>query len=198
MRELGELHDLIKIIIKMKMKMNIKMRMRMKKIGTFLLIFSALFFISICMMWSNDSEAVVLKNRWGVGMSNQLKNDIPSVSLKFRRTEQFAWSMLFGVSTRDSKGGYGAGLKVYRTLFLEPYLNFYSSLLGAFINKKSINRSEKGFQFDGTLGTEFHFQGLHSIGFSFDVGVSVNKIGDEFCIETVGYHFIQAAVHFYI
>ncbi|MBF0298499.1 MAG: hypothetical protein HQK51_07245 [Oligoflexia bacterium] len=161
-------------------------------------VFLFVIFALLSACWPDDSEAVVLKNRWGVGMSNQLKSDIPSISLKFRKTEQFAWSMMFGVSTKDSQGGYGAGLKVYRMLFLEPYLNFYSSLMGALINKKTTTRSERGFQFDGTLGSEFHFQGLHSIGFSFEFGVSVNKIGDEFSIETVGYHFIQAAVHFYI
>ncbi|MBF0314737.1 MAG: hypothetical protein HQK50_18420 [Oligoflexia bacterium] len=139
-----------------------------------------------------------LINRLGVGMSNQLMNDITSISLKMQKSEQFAAGILFGLSTSDKKGGYGAGIKLNRILFVEPQLNFYSSVLLGLINKKTATTSDTGFQCDGTLGSEFHFSGLQSLGFSFEFGVSVNKINNDFNIQTTGYHFITAAIHFYL
>ena len=105
---------------------------------------------------------------------------------------------LIGMSTSDTDGGHTAGLKLYRLFFQEPQLNFYGSVLGALV-KKSTGGSDdgSGFQVDITLGTEFSFSGLSSLGFSFEFGVSMNKIND-FVLETVGYHFMTSSIHFYL
>ena len=90
------------------------------------------------------------------------------------------------------------GLKVYRNLFDEPQLTFYTSLLAAIIKERTAVGDDEGFQFDLTVGSEFSFAGLHSLGFSFETGISFNKINSEFAIETVGYHFITAGILFYL
>ncbi len=135
--------------------------------------------------------------RLGVGMTQALKNDMPALSFKLQRSPAFAMGGLLGMSTSDDDGGYGAGLKLYRIFFDEPQLNFYGAAMGALIKEKTLTRTRSGFQFDFTLGSEFAFSGLQSLGFSFEFGLSLNKL-DDFVVETVGYHFVVAAIHFYL
>lgn len=135
--------------------------------------------------------------RPGVGMSNQLINNMPAISIKLQKSKTFAFGALINLGTNDTRGGYGAGLKIYRIIFAEPNLSFYGSTLVALINRKTAANDDTGFQIDCTLGSEFHFSGLESIGFSFEFGISINKLGD-FNIETTGQHIVSAGIHFYI
>lgn len=96
---------------------------------------------------------------------------------------------------------YGGGLKLYRLLYDEPQLNFYMAAL--FAHQNYLDENEKvrsGLQIDGTFGTEFHFAGLESIGFSFEFGITsrnTNAKGGS-SLETLGDHFLKSAVHFYL
>ena len=139
------------------------------------------------------------QGKLGVGFSNQLVNDIPALSFKLQKSRGSAYGGLISVDTEDPGGGYGAGLKYFGLLFDEPQLNFYYSILGAYISQKSSDASldETGFQFDLTLGSEFVFRGLESVGFSFEFGFSFNKI-QEFRIQTVGNGILAAGIHFYL
>lgn len=150
----------------------------------------SLFFIS-------DAFATDRRGRLGVGYSNQLKNDLPAISFKLHKSRAFSIGGLAGYSSSDNGGGYGAGLKVYRNIFDEPQLNFYTALMAAMLSEKNPGSSESGFQIDTTLGTEFHFAGLSSLAFSIEFGLSFNKLND-FIIETVGNNFLVAGVHFYL
>lgn len=142
-------------------------------------------------------SAINQPGRMGVGFSGQLKNDLPSISVKIQQSRGFAISGLFGISTSDKNGGLGLGFKAFKILFEEPQLNFYAGLLGALIKQKTLNSNETGFQADLTVGSEFSFSGLNSLGFSVDFGISMNKLED-FVFETVGNHYFTAAVHFYL
>lgn len=139
-----------------------------------------------------------LVGRLGVGMSQQLINGIPSLSIKLQRSSTFAFGALLGFKNSDADGGLGAGLRLYRILFDEPLLNFYAAGTGAIVTKKTLTTSSSGFQFDFTLGSEFHFAGLESLGFSFEFGFSINKLNENFTLETVGNHILQAGIHFYL
>ncbi|AUN98639.1 hypothetical protein DOM21_07915 [Bacteriovorax stolpii] len=151
-----------------------------------------------CLLISFQSAYALEKtNRLGVGMTNQLKNDFPALSFKMQKSRSFAFGGMVGVSTSDTDGGYGAGIKLYRNIFDEPQLNFYFAGLGALIANKINGKTYSGFQFDLSLGSEFHFTGLNSLGFSFEFGVSANKKKD-FVFETVGSNFVVAGIHFYL
>lgn len=102
-----------------------------------------------------------------------------------------------GISTSTDNGGYGVGLKLYKNLFDEPQLNFYMAGLGAILSNTVNTTSYSGFQFDISFGSEFHFQGLNSIGFSFEFGVSAYK-NQKFVFQTLGNNFIVSGVHFYL
>lgn len=153
-----------------------------------------LFFIVLApsLAWSRDNVG-----RMGIGTSSQIATDLPAISFKILNNPSFGIGGLFGISTSESGGGHAAGLKFYKIIFDEPQLQFYASGMGALLKREGDSNDGSGFQLDFTFGSEFTFQGLESLGFSFEFGVSMNKV-DEFVIETVGYHVIAAAIHFYL
>lgn len=154
--------------------------------------------IAVCLFFTvTGAQALEKTNRLGVGMTNQLKNDFPALSFKMQKTRSFAYGGMAGISTSDTSGGYGVGIKLYRNIFDEPQLNFYLSGMGALLSNKINGVSHSGFQIDLSFGSEFHFTGLNSLGFSFEFGVSANKKKD-FVFETLGSHFIVAGIHFYL
>jgi hypothetical protein len=69
--------------------------------------------------------------------------------------------------------------------------------MGALLSNKVNQISYSGFQFDLSLGSEFHLTGLNSLGFSFEFGVSAFK-KKEFIFQTLGDNFIVSEVHFYL
>lgn len=149
-----------------------------------------------------SAHAADLRGRMGVGASNQLANGLPALSLKIQQTKTFAMGGVLGMKSDKDTTLYGAGLKVYRIIFDEPQLNFYMAGLFAtetYLDEKK-EKAKSGYQFDGTMGTEFHFTGLESIGFSFEFGLSVRKVDDKkgSSFETLGDQFVKAAVHFYL
>lgn len=164
----------------------------MKHLRNNLLLFISLFLLG------TSSYAIERSGRLGLGMSNQLKNSIPALSFKIQKSKSTAFGALLGLDTDSKTGGWGAGVKLYRNIFDEPQLNFYGALMaGIMSQKQGVAVSKTGFQIDATLGSEFSFSGLSSIGFSFEFGLSFNKI-DDFKVQTVGDSFIVAAAHFYL
>ncbi|MEA9356440.1 hypothetical protein SHI21_09510 [Bacteriovorax sp. PP10] len=165
-------------------------KLKMPMMGRALLALCLLFFVP-------GAHALEKTNRLGVGMTNQLKNNFPALSFKMQKSRSFAYGGMAGLSTSDKDGGYGVGIKLYRNIFDEPQLNFYMSGAGALIQNKIDGKSYSGFQFDLSFGSEFHFTGLNSLGFSIEFGVSANKKKD-FVFETIGNNFLVAGIHFYL
>ncbi len=155
----------------------------------------SIIFLSI--FWANQAFTFEKINRLGIGINNQIHSDFPALSFKMQKNKSFAFGGLFGYSSDSTNGGEEVGLKVYRNIFDEPQLNFYVAGMGAFLNNKVNSTSYSGFQFDLSLGSEFHFTGLNSIGFSFEFGVSAYK-KKEFVFQTLGNNFIVSALHFYL
>lgn len=151
----------------------------------------------ILILSSSQSMAFDRIARLGVGESGQLKNGVPALSFKLQKSKSFAFGGVLGLSNKENGGGTGAAIKVYRNIFDEPHLTFYGSILGGIITKKSSNHTDSGFQADLTLGSEFSFPGLESLGFSVEFGASFYKLKN-FVSETVGNNFLVSAVHFYL
>ncbi len=151
-----------------------------------------------------SSWAVNRHGRLGLGISNELKVDVPAVSFKFQKSQSFALGALIGLNSSEETGKLGAGIKVYHNFLKGPQLYFYSSFLGAIVSKKIQNNtgsidSHRSFQVNLTLGTEFSFTGLNSIGFSMETGFAFSKF-EKFVVETVGGRstFFIGAMHFYL
>ncbi len=140
----------------------------------------------------------------GVGATNQLANGLPAISLKIQQTKTFAIGGVLGFKSDQDNTLYGAGVKLYRIIFDEPQLNFY--MAGLFATQNYLDETDKlksGYQLDGTMGSEFHFQGLESLGLSFEFGLSVRSANNDnksngTSFETLGDQFLKAAIHFYL
>lgn len=149
-----------------------------------------------------NAHAIDLRGRLGVGATNQLANDLPALSLKLQQSKSFALGGLLGLKSDQDHTLYGVGIKFYRIIFDEPLLNFY--LAGLFATQNywddQKEKTKTGFQVDATLGSEFHFQGIESLGFSVEFGFSARDVGksEGTSFETLGDNFIKAAIHFYL
>ena len=149
---------------------------------------------------SFPSYATSLMGRLGIGMSNHLVNNMQVLSTKLQRNRSSAIGGIFGLDSSDAGSFYAVGLKYYRYIYEEPQLNFYSALGGNIFtyNDTTADQAAQGYQLDGTFGAEFSFQGLESIGFSFEFGVSFNKYLGQSRIQTLGMNMVTSAVHFYL
>ena len=153
-------------------------------------------FLLPSLTWGAD-----LRGRLGVGLSNQLANGLPAISMKLQSSKTFAVGAILGLRADEAGTNYGTGIKLYRIIFDEPQLNFY--LAGLFASENYLTTADKleqGYQVDGTMGTEFHFTGLESLGFSVEFGLSLRKGDDQggSSFETLGDNFLKAGVHFYL
>src|SRR5665647_1138055 len=119
--------------------------------------------------------AADMRGRLGVGATNQLANGLPALSIKIQQSKTFALGGVLGFQSDQDHTIYGAGVKFYRIIFDEPQLNFYMAGLLAKENFVNGASTKDGFQMDGTMGSEFNFSGLESIGFSFEFGFSVRN-----------------------
>ena len=153
--------------------------------------------LATILSWPNIFARSYVDNL-GLGISTQLVNRIPSISIKKYSSDAFSWSVLGNFSTKDKTGGWGIGGKLYKNFFAEPNLFFFGGLLFGLVNSKRYGTSSKtGIQLDLTAGSEFFIPGLESLGLSFETGLSLNTI-DKFVIETAGHTFVTAAIHFYL
>lgn len=153
---------------------------------------SLLFFILITIFCA-DAKAYSLIGRLGMGTTNQLVGDMQAISIKVQRSRNTAFGAVMGLSSGTTTD-YGFGVKLYRIIYDEPQLNFFAAGLLALLSQND----NSGFQADATFGTEFHIQGIESIGFSFEFGASLNKLDDDTTFETVGHSIVKAAIHFYL
>lgn len=159
-------------------------------------------FLTALFLVGFNAHAIDLRGRMGVGATNQLANEIPALSFKLQQSKSFAIGGLLGLKSDQDRTLYGAGIKFYRIIFDEPLLNFYLAGLFATQNywDEQNDKTKTGFQVDATLGSEFHFQGIESLGFSIEFGFSARDVGksEGTSFETLGDNFIKAAIHFYL
>lgn len=145
-----------------------------------------------------QGEALAMNrlSRLGLGYTGQLVTGMDAISFKIQKSRGMSFGGLLGYNSGES-GGFGAGVKIYKILFDEPKLDFYGAAMAAMLSQKTAGVAESGFQVDLTLGSEFSFQGMESLGFSVEFGFSIHKI-NEFEFGTTGFGFLVGAIHFYL
>jgi hypothetical protein len=155
--------------------------------------------VALFLLISLSSYAMPLAGRLGVGMTNQVVTGVNALSVKLQRNRSTAISGIFGLDSSNESSTYAIGAKIYRLIYDEPQLNFFSSLgVIGFTYLDALEKTESGYQIDATFGSEFSFQGLESIGFSFEFGLSMNRYLNKTTIQTVGHNMFMSAVHFYL
>lgn len=137
-----------------------------------------------------------LSHRLGMGFTNQIATTadgtIPALSGKYYFSKNYATSLAFGLDTRSANSTVAAGSKLYKNLFLEDNLVFYTGAGLAFVS-----RNGSKLQLSAFLGTEFFLSGLPSLGFSFEAGIRGDSYSGSFAIRTIGDSFLTAGMHFY-
>jgi hypothetical protein len=140
-----------------------------------------------------------LMGRLGVGMTNQVASNMDAISFKVQRSRSMAFGGFFGFQSNKDNTSYAAGGKLYRILYDEPQLTFYTAGLLAFFSYPNLEgtKSDTGNQIELLMGTEFSFQGLESIGFSFEFGGGYINYQGENSLAITNHNLLRSAVHFY-
>ncbi len=152
----------------------------------------------LLLIFSSSSYAYSLLGRLGMGLTNQVDTDVTQLSIKMQKSKTLALGMLLGLKSDTDDTTYAIGGKIYKLIYDEPQLNFYSSMLVAIFNTTEDSETKSRFQLDASFGAEFALRGLESMGLSFEFGLSINNRGGDTSFQTVGDHIMQAAIHFYL
>lgn len=149
---------------------------------------------------SLHANAATRLGRLGIGMSNQVVTGIDAISMKLQKSRSLALGGLIGLDSSSESSKYALGLKLYRNIYEEPQLNFYTALSAIMFTYKSPTEDKtlNGYQVEGTFGSEFSFQGLESLGFSFEFGLGLTNNNDRTSLKTMGHNMIKSAIHFYL
>lgn len=150
---------------------------------------------------NSSAQAAAQIGRLGIGFTNHLVTNQEMISLKIQRNRSTALGGHFGLDSNSDTTTYALGVKLYKLIYEEPQLNFYSSFAAtmfSFPDEEDKSKAKSGYQMDGNFGTEFHFQGLESVGFSFEFGLGLNSYNDKTTVKTNGTSMIKSAVHFYL
>ena len=156
-----------------------------------------LLMISATLIWSSDAMAVDLANRLGVGYTNQLSEDLPSITARYYPNSHTGLSLAVGVDTQDQFSKFGVLAKLYRVVFTEENMNFYVGGGAGLLSVETAGQNSSGFELMGFLGGEFFFTGLQSLGFTFEAGVGVRSDSDGTRFRTVGDHPLRGGIIFY-
>ncbi|MBI3542375.1 MAG: hypothetical protein HY075_03760 [Deltaproteobacteria bacterium] len=142
------------------------------------------------------ASAKDLSGRLGIGFTNDFSNstaarNVPAVSVKYGASKDLHVLGALGFNTLDP-ASFTLGGKIFKNIFYETNLNFYSSVGLAYLKD-----AKSGIEILGVLGCEFFIPGIDSLGLLFETGVSASNVTGSFAIKTVGYTFINAGMHFY-
>lgn len=137
-----------------------------------------------------------MQGRVGLGYNSEFQNStttqrVPAVSLKYGLTRDIAVEGLFGIAS-TSPANTIIGAKFFKNLLYETNLNYYFMLGGGILSASG----NSGGQFLGGFGVEFFVPGLESLGFSFEVGASIDTLSG-MTVRTLGASFLDAGMHFY-
>src|SRR5262249_25163327 len=119
------------------------------------------------------AEAKDLTSRLGVGIKDNLSQELPSLAVVYWPNADIAVTGGAGVDTQkdESKLGLTGGLR--RVLFREDNLNFYFGGQLGLVNYEFAGDKQSGFELNALFGAEFFFHGLDSLAFTFEGGVGV-------------------------
>lgn len=158
-----------------------------------------LFFAVVCLLSLPVANAMSLIGRLGIGMSQQVVSGHDTISFKIQRDRAMALGGLIGINSSQENSTYALGGKLYRIIYDEPQLNFYTAgLLAFFTYPNSDDEIKSGYQAEALFGTEFSFQGLESVGWSFEFGAGLQQYDGRNSFQTIGHNVIKSAIHFYL
>ncbi|PIU01017.1 MAG: organic solvent tolerance protein [Bdellovibrionales bacterium CG10_big_fil_rev_8_21_14_0_10_45_34] len=138
-----------------------------------------------------------MTSRLGIGYSNQLYNNVPSVKTQYYPSREIGLSAALGIDSGDTNSKFGLLVQIRRIVFEEPNMNFYMGGGGGLISQKVSTTNESGYELMATFGAEFFFSGLENLGLTFEAGFGVVSISSEVRFRTIAHHPLNAGMIFY-
>ena len=132
-----------------------------------------------------------------MGYTNQGAIDLPSMAVRYYPNEGLGLAAGIGIDTEKDASKFGFFGKLFKLIFSEENMHFYMGSGASILSQEVSGKNNSGFGLSGFAGGEFFFSGLDSLGFSFEMGVSVTSISSEVRFRTVGDHPIKAGITFY-
>ena len=151
----------------------------------------------ILLLLSPNLFAKDLTHRLGVGYSNSLDMDLPSIAVHYYPNQKTMLAAAIGVSTEDDNSKFGLLFKAFRNIFEEENLNFQMGGSAALISNEVNGDSDSGFELNALFGAEFFFTGLDSLAFRFEAGIGIVSINDGTTFRTIGDSPFDAGIIFY-
>lgn len=135
--------------------------------------------VLLALTFSSMGFAKDLTNRLGVGYRDTLTTGRPALAVQYYPTREYGVIGAIGVDTQDQNSSSSFEGGVRRMIFREDNMNFFMGGTMAMISATTSGVSQSGYELGAHVGGEFFLTGLDSLGFNFQVGVSVastNKV----------------------
>lgn len=159
----------------------------------------------LSLMGGGSAEAKDLSSRLGIGYTNQFSLDIPGIAVQYYPNKKLGLSTILGIDTKKNASKFGLMVKMYRIIFTEDQMNFYTGAGGSLISREapkpgasSVMENRNGFELNAYVGGEFFLPGLSSLGFSFEAGVGIISTANQVRFKTFGDHPLKAGIIFYL
>ncbi len=155
---------------------------------------------SLVLCHGAPAHARDLQGRLGLGYNSQFANAgsgfapfaTPGISLKYAVTRDIALNLIGGLTTSTRLNAIVGG-KVYKTLFFETNLNFYTMIGFGLVS----GGGNGGIDAFGGFGAEFFIPGIESLGIQFETGAGIDNLSGSFVFKTIGVSILNAGIHFY-
>lgn len=153
-----------------------------------------------------SAESVFAKDlgsRLGVGFKNNNSYELPALAAVYYPNNDIGLTGSVGVDTQKDASKLALNAGIRKILFREDHMNFYFGgqlgLVNYELPKTDVpTQSEKqsGFELQALFGGEFFFQGLDSLGFTFEAGAGLSALKDT-RFRTIADHPFRAGIIFY-
>ena len=166
------------------------------------------FLLMTIFLLSFEVQAKDLSHRLGLGYINGIFDDLGGVAARYYPDSYWGVAGILGMDTKDDDSKFAFVGKVYRIVFTEDHMNFYTGLGAGLLTqgdkKKSSTATDaenldggSGFHLSAFIGGEFFLTGLENLGFSFEMGIGVSTVSDEVRFFTIGDSPLKAGIIFY-
>lgn len=158
-----------------------------------------LILLIVLFLTAGMAQAKDLRNRLGVGYSNQfgLTSDMPSLAVRYYPNSDFGVAAALGIDTEENSSRFGFMGRIIKVVFREDNMNFYTALGVGLVSQEKAGSTDSGFDMAGVFGAEFFLPGLESLSFNFEGGVGVTSVSSEVRFRTVGDSPLRAGIFFY-
>lgn len=152
--------------------------------------------VFVSLMMPTHLFAKELSSRLGVGYRNAFPFDLPAISAIYYPRADWGLVGALGVDTEYQNSKFGVQVGLRKIVFKENQMNFFMGGSLAMVSREVNTQTDSGFVMDALVGSEFFFQGLDSLGFSVETGISVSNIS-RVRFRTLADSLLRAGVVFY-